>query len=185
MFEPAIITLLLITVIDRAGIPLSFITGMFLLRNEPDKLILFFSFAVIAGVLGDIFMYIGGVYLKNQKDTNYFTQNAGIKNKVIKKSVFISKNPILWIYVSKVFNYINQLIPIALGLNSFSKSKFLINVIISNLIWFGLFFVLSENWLKFLTQQGKTIGIITGVIGLGVLFVGLKFYETKLRKKQN
>ncbi|MFH0735219.1 MAG: hypothetical protein V1773_12280 [bacterium] len=181
MFEAAIITLLLITVIDRAGIPLSFITGMFLLRNEPDKLFMFFVFAVAAGILGDVFMYIGGVYFKNQKDTNYFTQNAGIKNKIINKSAFIVKNPVLWIYVSKVFNYINQLIPIALGLNGYSLIKFLINAAISNIVWFGLFFILSESWLKFLTQQGKTIGIVTGVIGLGVLLLGLKFYEAKLK----
>jgi len=184
LFGKKIIALLLMTIIDRAGIPLSFITGIYLLKENRELIPIFFLLATFMGVLGDVIMYYFGIYYANKKDNNLLLSGAGIKNKIIKKSKFIYDNPILWIYASKAFNYINQLIPIALGINKFSKTKFLLNTVLANLIWFGLFYFLANNWLVYLAENGKTIGFITGIAGILIIYLGLKFYEKKTKPKE-
>jgi len=183
MLNLKIIFFLLASIIDRAGIPLSFLTGLYLLQENKNDMILFLVLSIIMGLLGDIIMYYLGKYYAEKKETNYFTQNAGIRALVIEKSGYITKNPILWIYLCKVFNYINQLIPLALGIKQYPKIKFLIHSLVANIIWFSLFYFISGSWLQFLTVYGKKIGFATGVAGLLVIWGIIKFSEKKVKSK--
>lgn len=181
----ALITLVFISVFDRAGIPVAFISGMILLGENSNNLLSFYLLVCTAGLSGDILMYILGLYLGNKKEQNYLTKNAGLVSLVVQKTSFILTNPILWIYGCKVFNYINQFIPILLGIKRYSPLKFTLNSIIANIIWFGIFYLLSFPYLYILAKHGKTLGIISGVTGLIVIWVGIKIWEKKNKQFYN
>lgn len=182
MFSFKIIFFLLASIIDRAGIPLSFLTGLYLLQDNKNNMVIFLVLSIIMGLLGDIIVYYLGDYYAGKKETNYFTKKAGVRVLVLEKSEYISKNPILWIYFCKIFNYINQFIPLALGIRKYSKQKFLIHSFIANVVWFGLFYFLSNEWMQFLTLNGKKIGLVTGVAGLLVIWGIIKFSEKKVKR---
>lgn len=181
----ALLTLVFISVFDRAGIPVAFISGMILLGENSNSLLSFYLLVCAAGLSGDIIMYILGLYLGNKKEQNYLTKNAGLVSLVVQKTSFILTNPILWIYVCKVFNYINQFIPILLGIKRYSPLKFTLNSAIANIIWFGIFYLLSFPYLYILAKHGKTLGIISGVTGLIVIWVGIKVWEKKNKQFYN
>ncbi len=183
MFSSEIVLFLLASIFDRAGIPLSFLAGLYLLQGNSNNMILFFILSIIMGFIGDVVMYFWGIYYAGKEETNYFTKRAGMRALVINKSEFIAQKPILWIYVCRVFSYINQLIPFALGIKKYSKANFFIHSLIANVIWFGLFYFLSSQWLQFLTQHGRGIGIVTGVAGLLVIWGIIKFSEKKVKSK--
>ncbi len=54
----ALLTLVFISVFDRAGIPVAFISGMILLGENSNNLLSFYLLVCAAGLSGDILMYI-------------------------------------------------------------------------------------------------------------------------------
>ncbi len=179
----ALLTLIFVSVFDRAGIPVAFISGLILLGENSTNLFYFYLLAATAGLSGDILMYLLGIYLGNKKEQNYLTKNAGLVSLVVEKTSFILKSPINWIYGCKVFNYINQFIPIILGIKRFSPVKFIINSALANFLWFGIFYLLSFPYLFILAKHGKTLGIISGVMGLIVIWIGIKKWEKSNKQK--
>jgi membrane protein DedA with SNARE-associated domain len=181
----ALLSLIFVSVFDRAGIPVAFVSGLILLGENSTNLLYFYILASLAGLCGDILMYLLGLYLANKKENNYLTKNAGLVGLVVAKTSFILNNPIIWIYGCKVFNYINQFIPIILGIKKFSPGKFLLNSTIANFLWFGVFYLLSFPYLFILAKHGKTLGIISGIIGLAVMWYGIKKWENYNKQKYN
>ncbi|HPN38197.1 MAG TPA: hypothetical protein PL041_07325 [Melioribacteraceae bacterium] len=175
----ALLTLVLISVFDRAGIPVAFISGVILIGDDSANRFLFYLFVGFAGLFGDLLMYLLGIYWGSKKQQNYLTKNAGLISLIVDKTSLILANPLVWIYCSKIFNYINQFIPILLGLKKYSPVKFTINSAIANFLWFGLFYLISFPYLFILAKYGKTLGIVLGVLGLVIIYISIKIYEKR------
>lgn len=183
MLDYAIISLIFVSIFDRAGIPLAFISGLILLGNSSNNLFAFYLLASSAALFGDIIMYLLGIYLINNQSNNLLTKKAGIIPLVLNKASFILSAPITWIYLCRLFNYINQFIPLLLGIKKYSPVKFLLNSAIANFVWFGIFYLLSFSYLIILQKYGKVIAIFLGVLGLIIIWGIIKYNENKNKQR--
>ncbi len=185
MLDYAILSLIFVSIFDRAGIPIAFISGLILLGSSSNNLFAFYLLAASAGLCGDILMYLLGVYLTNKQSNNIFTKNAGIIPLVTNKASFILSAPITWIYLCRLFNYINQFIPLLLGIKKYSPLKFVLNSALANFIWFGIFYLLSYSYLIALQKYGKVITVVLGISGLVIIWVIIKYNENKNKQRFN
>lgn len=159
------------SIIDRAGIPVSYLSGLVLLSKENSNPIFFTILCIIAGCLGDLLMYGAGriIFKGNSRHSPFY--RATIDYKVHRFAEIFKNRPFLWIVFSRAFQLINQFILIGVGLNKYSLAKTSVAVLLGNTLWFCGFLLIYSVYDLTLTSQSTPINIVTGVAGLFVMYL--------------
>lgn len=184
-----LIWLVVLSIIDRGGIPASLIAGAAILKADGTELGLycFFLSCTAAGTLGDLIMYKVGVFLRtSEPQENPFLSNQNsLLVKAKEAAGFINSAPKTWLVVGRVFALINQFVPMAAGLKNRPLLEVIWTSFLGNLLWFGMWIYivmkygeLSENW----GTPAKLTGAAAGLIAA---YVSLKIVQSRIKPPQN
>lgn len=171
------------SIIDRAGIPVSYLSGLVLLKSESHSPFLFTVLCVIAGCVGDLFMYLAGSCFFERKQVNSPIYRSTFNYKVHRFAEVFEKQPFMWILFSRAFQLINQFILLGVGVNKYSPLKTFVAVVIGNILWFGGFFLIYYFYDTTLTTQSTPVNIATGAAGLLIMYLLLKRLGKRFEKK--
>lgn len=184
-----LIWLVLLSIIDRGGIPASLVAGTAILKTDGTELDLycFYFSCTAAGTLGDLIMYRIGVFLRTSDPQNnpFLSSQNSLLAKAKGAAGFIKSAPKTWLIAGRIFALINQFVPMAAGLKNRPFLEVLWTSSLGNLLWFGMwtymvliFGEISEDW----GAPAKLIGAAAGLIAA---YGSLKLVESRIEPPKN
>lgn len=175
--------LVLVSVIDRAGIPVAFLTGLTLLVTNNANPSCFLILCIAAGLLGDMLMYVvGRFWMDLQKAKKSIFYPSSIFASIDKLASHADTHTFLWIFSSRILQHVNHLIPIAAGIRKYSAGKAFLAAMAGNILWFLLFYYLFSLYSESIVNYSKFYATIS--IGLTVLFVFIFYCVNRIMKKK-
>ena len=163
------VTVALVSIIDRAGIPTAFVGGLIVARLNGWPIMPLLALCTVAGVIGDILCYSIGMKVTRGETHSSPFELQGWRSRTHKFAVFIQPAPRLWLLFGRVFPAINQFIPLSAALLGYGFGTVFLYCALGNIIWFGLFGLLTPHMIDFFSESERNIQVVA--ICLGVITV--------------
>ena len=181
----------LMTVWDRAGIPVALISALALAPTDYHWWLILI-YCIFGGILGDLLCYLLGHSLSNTESLyaqSIFTQGMGWRRWVIKYAPFVKVAPKTWCLFSRLFPAFNQWVHLALGVVKQNAIEHLIVSLIGNILWLGGWAYISGQSYTYLSQLSpfwKWSLALSGLVFMTIsMFVMQRQIQNKLEYHQS
>ena len=170
-------SLILISIIDRGGIPVALVGGIVLFADESTPTVLLFVVCCsLAGLAGDLLMYSFGVALRKTKSggNQFLAGPRSLRGRSERVARFIEPAPVAWLLFGRVFAVINQFVPIAAAMLHRPFWEVLWTAALGNACWFGLWAALTLSYGNLSEGWNSTTRIVTLLVGIALALISLK-----------
>jgi len=171
--DPSLLPFVAASLIDRAGVPTALVAGILTLETGSSDLWAFTLLCILASLLGDLACFWIGRHLVGRGDrtSGSFHGPSTLFGRISRATHFIDHHPRLWLFGSRLFPLVNQLIPMAAGF----RRRPLIEAVWTNLagaiLWLGGWALATERFAY--ASNDWPVALRWGIAALGGLVLGL------------